>query len=219
MVDAPDEETARWLRDLDDGSPHRDETLERLHGLLLRVARAEVARRRSRYQLTGSELEDLAHHAAHDAMLGVVSKLGEFRAESRFTTWAYKFVILEVSSKLARHFWRRPTITLDTPQWERLPDRFGVDPEDHATATELVGAVRRAVTEELTDHQRQVFIALVVNGVPLDALASHLGSNRNALYKTMFDARRKLRAVLVANGHIDARQEAAVEKSQGRRGS
>lgn len=219
MTDPPDEETAEWLRCLGDGNPHRDETLERLQGLLLRAARAEVARRRGRHQLTGPELEDLGHHAAHDAMLAIVGKLGEFRGESRFTTWAYKFVVLEVSSKLGRHFWSRPTVTLDAAQWERLPDRFGADPEDHATATELVGAVRRAVSEELTDHQRRVFIALVVDGVPLDALASQLGSNRNALYKAMFDARRKLRAALVADGHIDARPVPTLGKRQGERRS
>lgn len=214
VVDAPDEQSAQWLRCLVDGSPHRAEALDRLHGLLLRAARAEVARRRGRYQLTGSELEDLAHQAAHDAMLGIVGKLGEFRGESRFTTWAYKFVILEVSTKLGRHFWSRPTVSLDAAQWELLPARLGIDPEDHATATELVGAVRRAVSDELTDHQRRVFVALVVDGVPLDALATRLGSNRNALYKTMFDARRKLRAALVAKGYIDAHHVPNVDERQ-----
>ncbi len=205
MVHAQDDETAEWLRNLDDGSPRRDEALEHLYRLLLRVARVEVARRRGRYPLTGPELDDLAHHAAHDAMMAIVDKLGEFRGESRFTTWAYKFVILEVSSKLGRHFWRRPTTALDATQWDRLPDRFGVAPEDHAIAAEMVGALRRAVSEELTDHQQRVFTALVVDGTPLDALASQLDSNRNALYKTMFDARRKLRAALLADGHIHAR--------------
>lgn len=205
MVDAPDGETAEWMRDLNDGSPRREKALEQLHRLLLRVARSEVARRRSRHPLTGPELEDLAHHAAHDAMMAIVDKLGEFRGESRFTTWAYKFVILEVSNKLGRHFWRRPTAALDTAQWDSLPDRFGVAPEDHAIAAEMVAALRRAVSEDLTHHQQQVFIALVVDDIPLDALASQLGSNRNALYKTMFDARRKLRAALVTDGHIDRR--------------
>ena len=67
---------------------------------------------------------------------------------------------------------------------------------------EWVRALRRAVEDELTEHQRRVFTAIVVDGVPLDALAAKLGSSRNALYKTMFDARRKLRASLVANGYL-----------------
>lgn len=64
-------------------------------------------------------------------------------------------------------------------------------------------ALRRAVDEELSEHQRQVFTAIVVDGIPVDALAVRLSSNRNALYKTMFDARRKIRAALVANGYLD----------------
>lgn len=219
VVYAQDQETVEWLRDLDSGNPHRDRALERLHRLLLRVARAEVARRRGSHPLSGPEQEDLAHHAAHDAMMAMVGKLGEFRGESRFTTWAYKFVIFEVSSKLGRHFWRRPTAALDATQWDRLPDRFGVAPEDHAIRAEMVGALRRAVSELLTDHQQRVFVSLVVDGIPLDALASQLGSNRNALYKTMFDARRKLRAALVADGHIDARPAPSWGKGLGERRS
>jgi RNA polymerase sigma-70 factor (ECF subfamily) len=214
---APDEGTAEWLRQLDHGNPCRDAALEHLHRLLVRVARAEVARRHDRYELTGPELEDVAHQAAHDAMMAIIAKLGEFRGESRFTTWAYKFVILEVSNKLGRHFWRRPTSALDATQWDRLPDRLGVALEDHAIGAELVRAVRRAVSDELTDHQQRVFIALVVDGTPLDALASQLGSNRNALYKTMFDARRKLRAALVADGHLDVRTDPASGRERGER--
>jgi RNA polymerase sigma-70 factor (ECF subfamily) len=200
---ALDPESRRWLKTLDEGSPSRDEALAELHQLLLRAAHAELGRRRGRHPLAGPELEDLAHQAAHDAMLGIVNKLGQFRGESRFTTWAYKFVILEVSSKLGRHFWQRPTVRLEGAEWDRLPDRFGVSPHDHAAQAELVTALRRAVSDELTEHQRRVFVALVVDGVPLEALAIELGSNRNAIYKTMFDARRKLRAALVTNGHME----------------
>jgi RNA polymerase sigma-70 factor (ECF subfamily) len=181
-----------------------EQALARLHALLLRAARAELGRRAGRHPITGPELDDLAHQCADDAVVAVTTKLGEFRAESRFTTWAYKFVVLEVSSKLGRHFWQRPAISLDAADWERLPDRFEVSPADHAERRDLIAAVRRAVEEELTERQRRVFIAMVVDGIPLDALAVQLGSSRNALYKTMFDARRKLRAALVANGYLAA---------------
>jgi RNA polymerase sigma-70 factor (ECF subfamily) len=85
---------------------------------------------------------------------------------TRFTTWAYKFVVLEVSSKLGRHFWQRPAISLDAADWERLPDRFGISPADHAERRALIAAVRRAVQDELTERQRRVFIAIVVDGNP-----------------------------------------------------
>jgi RNA polymerase sigma-70 factor (ECF subfamily) len=199
-----DPDTRQWLHDLDAANPRRSDALSRLHKNLLRAAHAEIGRRRASHPLGGPELEDLAHQAADDALVAITAKLAEFRGESRFTTWAYRFVILEVSSKLGRHFWRRPTVVMEPDDWERFPDRGGIHPDDHAERVELVAAVRLAVTEELTEHQRQVFVALVVDGVPLDALAVRLGSNRNAIYKTMFDARRKLRAALVANGHLES---------------
>ena len=129
-------------------------------------------------------------------------KLGQFRGESRFTTWACKFVILEVSAKLGRHFWRHPAVPLDAEDWDRLPGRFGFDPAQEAEWRDLLAAVRRAVDDELTPRQRQVFVAIVLNDVPLDALALELASNRNAIYKMLFDARRKLRAALAANGYL-----------------
>ena len=170
-------------------------------------AHAEVRRRDNRLRLAGPELEDLADQAADDALLAITAKLHTFRGESRFTTWAYAFVIREVSNKLGRHFWRRPTTTMETADWERLPDRFGMGPAESAQHRDLLLALRHVVEEELTDHQRRVFTAIVVDGTPLDALAVRLDSNRNALYKTMFDARRKIRAALVAKGHLDVARD------------
>jgi RNA polymerase sigma-70 factor (ECF subfamily) len=199
-----DEESLRWVDELGATGAAHDEALARLHELLLRVGRTELARRRGRYPITGPELDDLAHQAADDALVAILAKLSGFRGESRFTTWAYRFVILEVSAKLGRHFWRRPGASMDVGDWERLPDRFGVGPEDHAQQRELIDQVRRAVSEQLTAHQRRVFVAIVVDDVPLDSLAARIGSNRNAIYKTMFDARRKLRAALVESGYLSA---------------
>ena len=134
--------------------------------------------------------------------MAITRKLSQFRGESRFTTWAYRFVILEVSDKIGRHFWRNPGVPLDAENWDKLPDRFGFDPAQEAEWRDLAAALRRAVDEELTVRQRRVFVAIVLNEVPLDALVIELASNRNAIYKTLFDARRKLRAALVANGYI-----------------
>ena len=90
-----------------------------------------------------------------------------------------------------------------TADGELPPDRFGRGPAENATHRDLVQALRRVVDEELTEHQRRVFTAIVVDGIPLDALAVRLDSNRNAIYKTMFDARGKLRAALAANGYLN----------------
>ena len=197
-----DAESAGWLRALGETGAAREAALARLHELLVRVARREVARRGPRLAITGPELDDLAYQAAADALLAITGKVGQFRGESRFTTWAYKFVIFEVSAKMGRHFWRHPAVPLGTEQWERLPDRFGFDPAREAEWRDLAAAVRRAVDTELTPRQREVFVAIVVNGVPLDALVVSLGSSRGAIYKVMFDARRKLRAALAANGYL-----------------
>lgn len=205
---APDEETSRWLLELGSPGPGREAATTRLHEILLRVARAELRRRGPQPSITGPELDDLAHQAADDALLAIVTKLSEFRGESRFTTWAYKFVVLEVSAKLGRHFWRRPTVAMEVTDWDRLPDRLGGRPDDQAEQADLIRAVRRAVEEELTERQRETFIAIVVKGIPLDTLVIQSGSNRNAIYKMMFDARRKLRRALVANGYLTDEIEA-----------
>src|SRR6516165_11243011 len=123
-----DAESAEWPRALADTGPRREEALARLHGLLLRIARGEVARRGPRLQLSGPELDDLAYQDAADAMVAITGKLGQFRGESRFTTWAYKFVLFEVSGKIGRHFWCQPRVPMETADWDRLPDRFGLEP-------------------------------------------------------------------------------------------
>ena len=199
-----DAESADWLRRLSacDGV-RRQESEGELHARLLRIALAEVSRRSGSTPVTGPELTDVAHQAADDAMLAILAKLAGFRGESRFMTWAYRFVILEVSSKLGRHYWRNAPVTLDAEQWDQLPDRLGIDPEQHAESAAVLAEVRRVVDDELTVHQRRVFVAIVVDGIPLDALAARLGLQRNAIYKVIFDARRKIRRELVAKGHLD----------------
>jgi RNA polymerase sigma-70 factor, ECF subfamily len=196
-----DAESVEWLREL--RGPGREAAAARLRDRLLRVARAEVNRRAGRLPFGGPELDDVAEQAASDATLAVLAKLDGFRGESRFTTWASKFAILEVSSKVGRHFWRRDGVHLEPDAWERLPGRFGLDPEHGSEWRELLAALRVAVDTILSDRQRRIFEAIVLNAVPLDVLVVELDSSRNAIYKSLFDARRKLRAELVANGHMD----------------
>jgi RNA polymerase sigma-70 factor (ECF subfamily) len=197
----PDQESAEWLRVLDRAAPDHESGLTALHDRLLRLARSELRRRAT--SLAGADADDLAHQAAADAMLAILAKLDTFRGESRFTTWAYRFVILEVSHALGRQYWRGPVASLDEEQWDALPDRLGVDPHQVTEARELVQVVRSAVERSLTERQRRVFVEVVLGGVPLDALCARDGVTRSAVYKTVFDARRKIRAELVANGYLD----------------
>ena len=198
-----DAESAAWLRRLVAGGGEQQAAERELHAKLVRIALAEVSRRSGSTPVTGPELDDLAHQAAADAMLAILAKLGDFRGESRFTTWAYRFVMLEVSSKIGRHYWRNPPVALDAGQWELLPDRLGIDPEGYAEAAGILAEIRRVVEDELTSHQRRVFVAIVVDGIPLNALAGKLDLGRNAIYKVIFDARRKIRRALVAKGYLE----------------
>ena len=198
----PDAEPDDWVPALSTDGTEREQAAARLHELLLRVARRETRRRCDRLRISGPELDDLAHQAAADAVVAIIAKIGEFRGESRFTTWAYKFVMFEVSAKIGRHFWRHPAVPLDAEDWDRLPGPVRLRPRAGGRVARSVAALRRAVDEELTERQRRIFVAMVLNDVPLDALAAELASNRNAIYKMMFDARRKLRAALAANGYL-----------------
>ena len=147
--------------------------------------------------MRGGDLDDLAHQAADDALVAVLAKLEHFRGESRFTTWAYKFALLEAGVKLRRRAWQDREVQLDPDRWPARADP-GPSPHAETETAELMGAVRRAVAGELTPHQREVLVAITLDDVPIDVLAERLSTTRGALYKTLHDARRKLRTALEA---------------------
>jgi RNA polymerase sigma-70 factor (ECF subfamily) len=191
-----DEESGAWLRDLRGDGAVRDLAVERLHTLLLRAARFETGRRRGSHPHLRGDLDDIAQEAADDALLAVLSRLDDYRGLSRFTTWAYKFALLEAGVKARRRAWHGREVPLD----DMSPPDAGPSPHQRAEDAELLRAVRDAMRTELTEHQRTVFTALALNGVPIDVLAERLGSTRGALYKTLHDARRRLRAELEKEG-------------------
>jgi RNA polymerase sigma-70 factor (ECF subfamily) len=190
---SPDEESRRWLADLRADGATRDAALARLHALLLRAARFEVARRRRALpHVRGDELDDIALEAADDALMSVLRRLDDFRGASRFTTWVYKFALLEAAVKLRKREWQGRELPLEPESWS-LFSSAGLEPGREAEQRELLATVQQAIREVLTPHQRRVLVALALNGVPIDVLAERLGTNRGALYKTLHDARRKLR--------------------------
>ena len=203
--EAWDAESAGWLRALDAKGPERDDAVERLHALLLRAAITEVARRRSSTTAAAGDLDNLAIQAADDALVAVLRKLHTYRGESRFTTWAYKFALLEAATALRRRPWHGRELPLEAEGWARLSDDGRTSPVRHAEASELIDAIRAAIADELTPHQRGVLVALTLNDIPIDVLAERRGTTRNALYKTLHDGRRKLRARLAKDGLEPAR--------------
>ena len=108
--------------------------------------------------------------------------------------------MFEVSAKVARHAWRRQPPDVEEIAWDQLPDPMALRPEEWLEQRARLDALSRAIGE-LTDRQREVFVAVALNDVPIDVLSVKLGTNRNAVYKNLFDARRSLRARMAAAGH------------------
>ena len=188
-----DVDSTAWLSALEGSGPERADAIERLHDLLLGAARFEVSRRRAAMpHLRGDDYDDLAHQSADDALVAVLGKLDTFRGDSRFTTWAYKFALLEAAVKVRKRAWQGRELPLASEQWEVLVAPGG-SPHESSENAELLAALRDAIAERLTPHQRDVLVAVTLNGVPIDVLADRLGTTRGALYKTLHDARRKLR--------------------------
>jgi RNA polymerase sigma-70 factor (ECF subfamily) len=178
----------------------REAACAELHALLLRGAHFELNRRRvSLSHVAGPELDDLAVQAADDALVAILAKLDTFRGASRFTTWAYKFVLLEAGVKARRRAWQGREVSLDFDAWPSLPDS-GPPVHQRLEQAEMLAAIRDALQGSLTAHQREVFTALALNEVPIDVLAERLSTTRGALYKTLHDARRKLRTQLADAG-------------------
>jgi RNA polymerase sigma-70 factor, ECF subfamily len=206
-----DAESQDWVDALRREGPTHDDAISRLHTLLLRAASFEVARRRrSHLHLRHDELDEIATEAANDALMSVLERLDSFRGASRFTTWAYKFALLEAAVKVRKRAWQGREIPLEPESWELFSSSHG-DPETAAQQSELVTMLRHAIADVLTPHQRRVLVALGVNGVPIDVLAERLGTTRGALYKTLHDARGKLRAHIAESG-FDLSQWLEVER-------
>ena len=205
----PDRESRQWVEQLRPGHPRRDHAVATLREVLLRVAFHELSRRRGQLgSIRGPEFEDLAQQAASDALMKVLARLDEFQGLSRFTTWAYKFAIFEVSGKVAGHAWRRQPPSRQEGALEWLPDFVAPGPGDRLEQQEQLKALSASIAE-LTDRQRDVFVSVALNDVPIDVVAIRLGCNRNAIYKTLFDARRNLRARMAAAGHPLPQRDAA----------
>ena len=196
----PDEESRAWVAALGDEGAGGDAARRELHDLLLRAARHEIRRRRdSLPHLRGGDLDDLAHQSADDALLAILAKLGDYRGDSRFTTWAYKFALLEAAVKLRRRAWQGREVPIESEHWAVLADR-GDSPASDAESRELLAAIaardrdRSFAASARGAHRRRARRRSDRRARRAD------DTTRGALYKTIHDARRKLRAVLAEQG-------------------
>jgi len=204
MTTGFDAESTRWLTELRSRGTVQEQALRRLHDMLHGVARAEAARRRGSLPADVlADFDDLCLQAANDAAIAILDKLDTFRGASLFTTWAYKFAVLEVSVRLRRKAWSKRRVELTEASWERLvgPSQ---DPGRALHARQLLSEVRKLVDTTLTEQQRRIFLSVVVEEVPIDVIAERTGSTRGALYKMLHDARRKIRDALTTSGLLEA---------------
>ena len=208
----PDPESRAWVMGLAAAGSQGDDARRRLHALLVKAARFEIDRRRATLpHLRGNDFDDLANQAADDSLLAIIAKLDSYRGESRFTTWAYKFALLEASVKLRRRAWQGREIPLEPEHWSVLAGS-GQSPQASAESHELLAAIAGAMETELSRHQREVLVAVALNGVPIDVLAERLSTTRGALYKTVHDGRKKLRAHLAETGLRFATEQSEVTR-------
>ncbi|HEY7207333.1 MAG TPA: sigma-70 family RNA polymerase sigma factor [Gaiellaceae bacterium] len=192
-----DSDSRDWLDRLTGEGRQRDEAIGALLALLLGAACFVLARRRAQVStFPREELDDLAVEAAGEALVKILARLDEYRGESRFTTWAWKFAFYEASEAIRRRSWMGREIPTEETGWSVLSRE--VSPERSLEQRELLDALKSGIERELTPHQRTVFVALALNAVPVDVLAERMGSTRGALYKTLHDARQRLRAHLAA---------------------
>ena len=175
--------------------------MRQLHALMIRAAAHQVWRMRAALpDASPGAVDLLANQAADEAMTALLGKLDTFEGRSRFTTWAYKFAILQAATEVRRVQWRHREVEL--ADLDDVPAGAHDSPERHAEGNELAAAIAEAMHRALTPYQRRIAIALLVDGVPIDVLADRLGTTRGALYKTLHDTRTRLRAELAAKGHL-----------------
>ena len=197
-----------WLDALNAGGARQEAAIVDLRDLLLRATLYFFSRNPDDFRGTNhDEVLQRAEDGAQEALIAVMNHLSDFRGDSKFTTWAYKFAINIALMASRRERWKG--ISLDQlsfaedgllPEWMRRDESAGVAPDRSALQGEVGEIIREVIEHDLTDKQRQILIMMVFNEVPMDEVVQRLGTNRNAIYKMLHDARRKLKSGLQAHG-------------------
>lgn len=197
-----------WLDDLRSSGAPQEAAIADLRELLLRAALYFFSRNLGDFAgLSRDEVLQRAEDCAQDALISVLDHLGDFRGDSKFSTWAYKFAINIAMTTSRRERWKG--VSLDELaasgegefyEWVARDQSDGIAPEQSALRSELRAVIREVIERDLSDKQRYVLVLMVFRGVPLDEVVRHLDSNRNAVYKLLHDARRKIKSSLEARG-------------------
>ena len=197
----------KWLHDLNATGALQEAAIADLRDLLLRAALYFFSRNLGDFRgLNRDEITQRAEDCAQDALIAVMNHLTDFRGDSKFTTWAYKFAINMAMTAARRERWKRVSLdelASEEASWDEwlLQDKSDeVGPEQSAMQAEMRNVIREVIERELTDKQRHVLLLMVFHEVPMDEVVHRLGTNRNAIYKMLHDARRKLKSGLQARG-------------------
>lgn len=194
-----------WVAALCSGLPEQAAALRDLHALMLRAAGHQVWRMRAALpDPSPGAVDVIVNQAADEAMTALLAKLHTFQGRSRFTTWAFKFAILQAATEVRRLQWQHREVELRDVELRPAPAHDS--PELYAEGNELASAVAQAMHRVLTPYQRRIAVALLVDAVPIDVLAERLGTSRGALYKTLHDVRVRLRRELAQEGHLPVGQ-------------
>ena len=184
----------QWLMELRGANP--DEALRDLYDLLVRGLRAALGS-------YGGGVDAYVEDFAQEALLRITGNLNSFRGESRFTTWAQKIAMNVALTELKRRRWRDVSLQDLFARREAAdsgPADTQLTPEQLTFQNMVLGELRRMVDEELTDRQREAVVAVILEGMPISEVARRMGTNQNALYKLLHDARRKLKRQMEAAG-------------------
>jgi RNA polymerase sigma-70 factor (ECF subfamily) len=194
--DASDLETRRWLVELHADGAVRERALRRLHELLLKMAYSRLLARPE--WLSPDAVDELALDAADQALVALLTHLDDFRGLSRFTTWACQFAVTEVAVLLRRHRRQRCELPVEPESMIALAgSRSTVEGE--LEQAELLQRICAAVNEALTAYQRELVVAIAIDGESPRALAASRQTSVGAVYKSLHDARRKLRRRLAVH--------------------
>jgi RNA polymerase sigma-70 factor (ECF subfamily) len=187
-----------WTAALGQPGPECDGALEDLRVLLVRGLGYALP---SHSDVDDAVLEDFAQ----TALLKILAGLDTFRGESQFTTWAHKIAVRVAYTELRRLRWRDVSLDeiSDFPETDFVPSLMAdpsAGPEQQAIQGTVLETLQRVIEEELTEKQRQVLVAGVFRGMPLEEVARRMDTNRNALYKLLHDARQRLKQRLITEG-------------------
>jgi RNA polymerase sigma-70 factor (ECF subfamily) len=196
-----------WQQELRGSGSVQEAAISDLRELLLRAALYFFSRNLGDFQGLGrDETLQRAEDCAQDALIAVLEHLSDFRGDSKFTTWAYKFAINIAMVTARRERWKQVSLDElaadDGNSIDKLMQDISavISPEQTALQSEVQLIIQDVISHDLTEKQRHVLLLMLIHDVPLDEVVRHLGSNRNAVYKMLHDARRKMKSSLGANG-------------------